>query len=254
MRRTPRSQARVDTRLAEKHRRCVGKTKPAHHEKTLHPSQPKKGRPMSTRILHATDLSPFGRQVRIVLAEKALEYDKDQTLALTRDAKTFGKVNPALRVPVLEDDGKTIFDTRIIIEYLLAAYPEPSAPETPPLAPAPARPEEHLDDAMLLAVLTGLLDTAVNLSALGRNGITEEQAPYLGRHKERITASLDWLEERAGPEGFQPGLFSVADIAWICAADYGESRGLFQAGGRPGLQAIRERYAERPSVADTRPQ
>lgn len=209
---------------------------------------------MSNRILHATNMSPFGRQVRIVLAEKALEYEKDQTLALTRDAKTFGRVNPALRVPVLEDDGKTIFDTRIIIEYLLAAYPETGGGEIPKLAPTPTRQSEHLDDAMVLAVITGLLDTAVNLSALGRNGVTEEQAPYLGRHKERITASLDWLEQRAGPEGFQPGLFSVADIAWLCAADYGEMRDMFRADGRSGLQAIRERYAERPSVAGTRPE
>ncbi|MEE8433836.1 MAG: glutathione S-transferase family protein [bacterium] len=214
---------------------------------------------MSNRILHATNTSPFGRQVRIVLAEKALDYGQDQTLALERDAKTFGRVNPALRVPVLEDDGKTIFDTRIIIEYLLAAYPEaggsdPHGSEDPPLAPTMTRPGEHLDDAMVLAALIGLLDTAVNLFALGRNGVTEEQAPYLGRHKERITASLDWLEERAGPEGFQPGLFSVADLAWICAADYGDMRGLFQVGGRSGLQAIRERYAGRPSVADTRPE
>ena len=167
---------------------------------------------MSDRILHATNSSPFGRQVRIVLAEKGLDYSQDQSLASQREAATFGPVSPGLRVPVLEDDGKTIFDTRIILEYLLAAYPGSEGPQSPPLAPTLTRPEEHLADAMVHSVLNGLLDTAVNLFAIGRSGVTEEQVPYLGRHKERIPASLDWLEERAKPEGFQPGLFSLADI------------------------------------------
>lgn len=209
---------------------------------------------MSARILHATNASPFGRQVRIILAEKGLDYDQDQTLASQRDAATFGRVSPALRVPVLEDNGKTLFDTRIIIEYLLAAYPNAGGEETPKLAPTLTRPDTHLEDAMVHSVVNTLLDTAVNLLAVGRGGVTEEQVPYLGRHKERVTASLDWLEEQAGAEGFQPGIFSVADIAWICAADFGDMRGVFRVGERPGLQAIREFYAERLSVAGTRPE
>lgn len=208
---------------------------------------------MTTRILHTTNTSPFGRQVRILLAEKALDYEQNQTRALDRDAGSFALLNPELRVPVLVDGGRTFFDTRIITEYLLTAYPDQNPNGIPPLAPMSTRPQFHFDDAMLLSVLTGLMNTAVNLTAFRNNGVTKEQAPYLARQEERINTSLDWLEERATPKGFLPGVFSMADIGLICAADFGELRNLYLVGERGNLQAIRERYAKRLSVLSTKP-
>ena len=210
---------------------------------------------MTRRVLHCTNGSPFGRQVRIVLAEKQLDYDQDQTLAIKRPAATFGALNPGLRVPVLEDDGRTLFDTRIVLEYLLTAYPEtPAGAPEPPLADALIRPKHHFDDALIFSALTGLLDTAVNIRQFRLNGITAEQAPYLVRQNERLDATLDWLEDRADEEGFQPGVLAMADLALITAADFGAGHSLFEIGARPRLNAILTRHAERPSVAATRPE
>ena len=37
-------------------------------------------------------------------------------------------------------------------------------------------------------------------------------ASYLQRHLDRIESCLAWLEERATPDGFVPGWFSIMDV------------------------------------------
>ena len=62
--------------------------------------------------------SPFVRKVRVVLAEKKLEYD----FALENvwsDSSTITNSNPLGQVPCLiMDGGEAIFDSRVIVEYL----------------------------------------------------------------------------------------------------------------------------------------
>jgi hypothetical protein len=48
-------------------------------------------------------------------------------------------------------------------------------------------------------------------------GLEPEQVSYLQRQRDRIDCCLDWLEKRAAPEGFAPGVFSIMDLNLICA-------------------------------------
>ncbi len=72
---------------------------------------------------------PYCARVRIVLAEKAVPYetvnvDLDQRPAWIYDLNVTG------RVPVLDDDGLVLPESRVLIEYLDERFPEP------PLLPA----------------------------------------------------------------------------------------------------------------------
>jgi len=70
---------------------------------------------------------PFCQKVRVVLAEKDLEYETqavDLRAGEQRGAE-FLKLNPYGKVPVLVDDETIVYDSTVINEYLEDEYPLP---------------------------------------------------------------------------------------------------------------------------------
>lgn len=77
------------------------------------------------RTLYHLWLHPFSRKVRIVLAEKQLEF-KSEIERIWERRTEFLAMNPAGDVPVLvEADGTTLANSMVICEYLDEVYPEP---------------------------------------------------------------------------------------------------------------------------------
>jgi glutathione S-transferase len=196
--------------------------------------------------------SPFARKVRIVLFEKGLDYEADVS-ERARTIEEIGAVTPTLAIPVFEDNGLRLFESNLIIDYLLKTYPgtAPDAPQDPPLAPALTRPERHWEDARTLAVLETFADAMVNVRMMAPTGVSPENNSYLARQQSRAQRCLDWLETVATPEGFAPGWFSVMDIALVCPVNYCERRNVMPWRGRPKLEAIVARYQQRPSLLAT---
>lgn len=73
--------------------------------------------------LYMAPISPFARKVRIVLHELGLEFEPDVARGM-RPADEFRMVNPAMTVPVLVDCDLVLFDSTVIVEYLLETYPQ----------------------------------------------------------------------------------------------------------------------------------
>src|SRR5574338_1133528 len=72
---------------------------------------------------------PFAQKVRVVLAEKELEYETvfvDLRTGEHRQNAEFLKLNPYGKVPVLIDDEVVVYDSTIINEYLEDEYPHPN--------------------------------------------------------------------------------------------------------------------------------
>jgi len=87
------------------------------------------------KLYHA-GVSTCSQKVRLVLAEKSLDYDSE-FVDLQRGgqfAPDYLRKNPAGVVPTLEDSGLTLVESTLINEYLDDAYPEvPLRPEDPGL-------------------------------------------------------------------------------------------------------------------------
>ncbi|MEX2211719.1 MAG: glutathione S-transferase family protein [Gaiellaceae bacterium] len=81
--------------------------------------------------LYDAERCPYCARVRIVLAEKGVEWEAVEIDLDDRPAWIYGK-NPLGRVPVLEEDGLVLPESVVIMEYLDERYPEP------PLLPADA--------------------------------------------------------------------------------------------------------------------
>ena len=79
--------------------------------------------------LYASNGSPFGRKVRVVLAEKGLAYESDIYDGLR---PTSGELGPTLAIPVLEDGPQRLWESDLIVDYLLRTYPDAK--------PSPAMP------------------------------------------------------------------------------------------------------------------
>ena len=81
--------------------------------------------------LYDFPLSPRARKVRVTLEAKGLEYEKIPIDITKGEQKTpaYLAVNPYGKIPALQDNGTTVYESTIIMEYLNDTYP------TPPLLP-----------------------------------------------------------------------------------------------------------------------
>jgi glutathione S-transferase len=78
--------------------------------------------------LHHNAASTCSQKVRLVLAEKGLEYESREVdlIGGAQHAPDYVKLNPNHVVPTLEHDGGVFIESTLINEYLDDAFPEPS--------------------------------------------------------------------------------------------------------------------------------
>ena len=199
--------------------------------------------------LYYSNGSPYARKVRVVLHELGLEYERDVVDVVRPVDEMPG---PTLAIPLLEDKGHQIWESDLIVEYLLATYGPAAAPaEGLPLAPWLARPEHRWADLLLLSTIGTYANSMINLRLMVVDGITPENSDYMARQRERVYRCLDWLEARVTPEGFLPGWLSVQDLSFVCSTVYCEVRDVMPWRGRPKLEALYERCQSRPSMLAT---
>ena len=210
------------------------------------------------RKLYLFGGSPYARKVRILLEELGLAYEVEAFDGYPLP-ETIAQVNPNLMIPALIDGDLKLFESGLIATYLLETYRPNSAPENlPPLAAAVDRAAHRWEDAKTLATLDSMTGSMVQLAYLHWCGM-EATGPNLvgmdlkARHELRVHSCLDWLEERATAEGFIPGVFSLQDIALICALAWTDARLRFPWRGRPTLEALVAYHAARPSIMATLP-
>jgi glutathione S-transferase len=179
--------------------------------------------------LYDADRCPYCARVRIVLAEKGLEYEVVAVDLDDRPAWIYEK-NPLGRVPVLEEDGFVLPESAVIDEYLEERYPEP------PLWPAD--PGERALGRLLVHRFEELSRPYYALRR-GEEGASE-------RLDAQLASLAALLERQPFLTGHEFGLADVAYVPWILRARdrMGVSLEPF-----PALADWVERLAERPSIA-----
>ncbi len=173
---------------------------------------------------------PYCARVRIVLAEKELDYETVEIDLGDRPAWLYEK-NPSGRVPVLEEDGGFVLpESTVIMEYLEELHPERALLPREERARALARLRIwHFDElaAAYYALRRGEPDARERLEGrLAELHSELERAPYLG--------------------GEAYGLADIAYVPWIlrARANLGVDLGLY-----PNLEGWLERLCEREAVA-----
>ena len=195
--------------------------------------------------------SPFVRKVRVVMAEKKLDY-----AFVTQDVwaadTTISQSNPLGKVPCLVMEGaEALFDSRVIVEYLDTLSPVGK------LIPALGR--ERAEIKTWEALADGVMDAAILARLEGTwNGRTEAQRSdaWIERQMGKIAAAVKAMSTGLVEKPFCAGIhLTLADVAVGCALGYLDFRfpQIDWRTNNPNLQRLYEKLMQRPSFADTQP-
>jgi glutathione S-transferase len=193
--------------------------------------------------------SPFARKVKVLLLEKSLPFEWVGEMPFAPDTRV-PMFNPLGKVPALVTDaGRTLFDSRVIVEYLEMQPPR---------------------DAFVPKDDTGRIEV-LRWEALA-DGCSDAQAVIVfeRRRKDPATISADWIawqsqkidralaemaRELGGARWCYGDRFTLADIAVVCTLGHLELR-MKEFAWRerhPNLAGLFDRLHERASFAETVP-
>jgi glutathione S-transferase len=194
--------------------------------------------------------SPYVRKVRVVMAEKKLDYQFVLEDVWNQD--TIVKSNPLGKVPCLVlDGGEAVFDSRVIVEYVDTLSPvgkliPPSGRER-----VEVRTWEALGDGLLDAALLARLEA----TWAGRSAEQRCQA-WADRQMRTVHNALKAMGQGLGEKPYCAGThFTLADVAVGCALGYLDFRfpHIDWRGGYANLQKLYDKLAVRQSFIDTAP-
>ena len=195
--------------------------------------------------------SPYARKVRVVMAEKKLDYQyviEDVWAPETSITQS----NPLGKVPCLVmEGGEAVFDSRVIVEYLDTLSPVGKL--------IPAQGRERAEVKTWEALADGLMDAALlarmEVIYKGRTEAQRSQA-WIDRQISKINAVLQAMSTGLADKPFCSGVhFSLSDVAVGCALGYLDYR-FPQIAWRdtyPNLVRLQDKLAQRPSFMETAP-
>ena len=204
-----------------------------------------------TMKLIGSATSPYVRKVRIVMAEKKLDYQLVMEDVWAADS-TIMVSNPLGKVPCLVmEGGEAMFDSRVIVEYLDTLSPVGKL--------IPSQGRERAEVKTWEALADGLIDAAIlaRLEATWVGRSTEQRCDaWTARQMSKITAALKAISTGLGDKPFCSGIhLSLSDIAVGCALAYLDLRFTHIDWRRPhpNLARLLEKLALRPSFVETNP-
>ena len=199
--------------------------------------------------LYANKASPFARKVRVLVRETGLAGRVEETETVVSPIaanETLARDNPLVKIPALvTDSGETLFDSRVICEYLDTLHTgRKFFPASGPQRFTALR-RQSLTDGILDAAVLCRYETAVRPEALRWKDWIEGQ-------KRKIFGGLAVLEAETAAWGDE---FAIGQVGAACVLGYLDFRfaDWDWRGGHPQLKGWFERVSARPSVSATRP-
>lgn len=192
--------------------------------------------------------SPFGRKIRVILAEKGAPFELAVDTPWAPDTQV-PDYNPLGKVPALvADDGRVWFDSPVIAAYLDNTLEGPALLPADPLAALVVRQTEALADGIVDAAITHFLEA--------KRPQSQQDPASLERQLDKMRRGLAALEVRAAQgDGLNGPTLSLGDISAACALGYLDFRfaGLDWRGACPTLAGLTVRLFARPSLAASVP-
>ena len=191
--------------------------------------------------------SPYVRKVRIVMAEKKLDYQLVLEDVWAND--TILKSNPLGKVPCLVMEGsEAVFDSRVIVEYLDTITPVNK------LIPASGR--ARVEVRCWEALGDGICDAAILARLEANRPKGEQSSEWIKRQMQKVDLALAAAARGLGDKPWCSGTtYTLADIAIGIALGYLDFRypQLQWRDQHTKLAKLADKLAQRASFADTLP-
>lgn len=199
--------------------------------------------------LYGVNVSPFVRKVRIVAAEKKVDYDMKPVYPGGGGYEEYEKLHPLKKIPTWQDGDLVLPDSSAICAWLEKTHASPA------LYPGDARDyaraiwfEAFGDEGLVKPTGSIFFERIVAKLLFQREGDEEVVRKAMA---ETMPPLLDYLESQLGEgDWLVGGKFSIADIGtathFVNLAHAGVSP---DASRWPKTAAWATRFAERPTVA-----
>jgi glutathione S-transferase len=192
--------------------------------------------------------SPFVRKVRVVLAEKRLDYRFELENVMSPDSR-IKESNPLGKVPCLiMEDGGAVFDSRVIVEYLDGLAPNAKL--------IPPNGRTRIEVKTWEALADGVSDAAVAVRMESLRPENLRSADFVARQMGKVDTALEAMANGLADKPWCAGAaFSLADIASGVALGYLDFRfpQLDWRARHANLARLHERLLQRPPFAETLP-
>lgn len=141
------------------------------------------------RLLY-TPRSPYARKVRVVAIEKGIDLELVSE-DLVNKSPGLVKANPLGKIPTLVlDNGRSIFDSPVICEYLDGLKEKPAL--------IPEDPSGRLAVLTLAAAADGLMDVTVGAFMEKRRHPDDFNAAFVSAQEETIRRCLAYFDAQVG--------------------------------------------------------
>ena len=178
--------------------------------------------------------SPFVRRIRMLMENIPFDF-KEINIYEKPGSEILKKINPINQIPVLVHGEETIWDSRIIFNYLNEKHQFESM---------------DWEDQNRLTAIDGALNAGVALLLMKRSNIDINQDfMIVNRHKERIESILDYLKPYVENEAMKNWNFNIMSI--YSFLDWGLFREILDLSHRPLYEKFMEIHRNRPIVQST---
>ena len=194
--------------------------------------------------------SPYVRKVRVVMAEKKLDFELVVVDVWGKSA--LSETNPLGKVPcLLMEGGESLFDSRVIVEYLDTLSPVGKL--IPPVGRARAEVKtwEALADGLLDAALAARME-----ASWSERTLEQRSQAWIDRQMEKIHSALRAMSKGLSDKPFCSGIYlSLADICVGCALGYLDFRfpEVNWRTDHPNLHKLHDKLVLRTSFMETQP-
>jgi glutathione S-transferase len=157
------------------------------------------------KLISATP-SPYARKVRIQLIEKGLPFELITEVPWNDDT-TVPAYNPLEKLPVLIlDDGRAIYESAYILEWIERMHPQPSL--------MPTDRDAYLEARRYMVLSDGICDAALLLFFERLREPALRSEPWMARQLRKVERGLEALSREIATRDFAVGnALSLADIS-----------------------------------------
>lgn len=195
--------------------------------------------------------SPYVRKVRVVMAEKRLDYQFVIEDVWSADT-TISSSNPLGKVPCLIMDGsEAMFDSRVIVEYLDTLSPVGKL--------IPQQSRERAEVKTWEALADGVMDAGLLLrmeATWVHRAESERSQAWMDRQRGKINHGIAAMAKGLADKPFCSGIhLSLSDIAVGCVLGWLDYRfpEIDWRADHSNLVRLYDKLMLRPSFADTKP-
>jgi glutathione S-transferase len=201
------------------------------------------------RTIYGVGASPFVRKVRVVMAEKKLDYQLEAVFPGAQTPEGWDKLSPLGKIPAFKDGDRTLADSSVICAYLERVAPEPRLYPADPYDYARSLWFEEYGDGGLVPIVGGKIffQRIVGPRFMGK---TTDEAIVKEGIEVDLPKLFGYLETQVTGDYLVGNQFTIADLGIVSPLINLKYAGVEVDAARwPKLAKYVRTHMERPTIA-----